>query len=60
MGYFDERRERAVKAAEKKAEKRNSENIARTFLAMGKLTVEEFASGTGLTLKRVQRLAGTL
>ena len=60
MGYFDERRERAVKAAEKKAEKRNSENIARTFLAMGKLTVEEIASGTGLTLKRVQRLAETL
>ena len=56
MGYFEEREEKAVKRAEKKI----SEKIARTFLAMEKLTVEEIASGTGLTLKRVQRLAETL
>ena len=63
MGYFDEREAKAVKAAEirtqKKTQKKEKESIARTFLEMGKLTLEEIAIGTGLTLKAVQRLAET-
>ncbi len=60
MGYFKEREEKAVKAAEKKAEKRSAENFARKCLEMGKFTLEDIATATGLTLKRVQRLAETL
>ena len=53
VGYFEERKERAVKRAEKKT----SESIARNLLELGKLTLEEIATGTGLTLRTVQRLA---
>lgn len=53
VGYFEERKERAVKRAEKKT----SESIARTLLRMGKNTLEDIAIATGLTLRTVQRLA---
>ena len=56
MGYFDERRERAVK----RAEKRSAENFARKCLEMGKFTLKDIATATGLTLKRVKKLAETL
>ena len=52
MGYFKER--------EEKAEKRSAENFARKCLGIGKMTLEDIATATGLTLKRVQRLAETL
>ncbi len=53
VGYFEERKERAVKRAEKKT----SESIARTLLRMGKNTFEDIAIATELTLEAVQRLA---
>ena len=56
MGYFQEREEKAVK----KAEKRSAENFARKCLEIGKMTLEDIAQATGLTLKRVQKLAETL
>lgn len=65
--YFEEWKNRAVKRAEKRAEKRGEqrarmeekESLARNFLMMGKLTLEDIAKGTGLTLEAIQRLAET-
>ena len=54
--YFEERQAKAVI----EAEKRTKESTALKFLGLGKLTLEEIASCSGLTLKRVQMLAKTL
>ena len=54
--YFEEWKNRAVK----RAEKRNAEKFARRCLEIGKMTLEDIAVATGLTLKRVQKLAETL
>ena len=54
--YFEERQAKAVIEAEKRAK----ESTALKFLGLGKLTLEEIASCSGLTLKRVQTLAKTL
>ena len=51
--------EKAVRNAEKKA-KADKENMALKFIELGKLTLEEIATCSGLTLKRVQMLAKTL
>lgn len=53
--YFEE----LIERAEKKAKKRISEKVARNLLKLDKLTLEEIATITGLTLKRVQKLAET-
>ena len=54
--YFEERQEKAVK----EAQKREKESLVLNLINMGKLTLEEIASCSGLTLKRVQTLAKTL
>ncbi len=54
--YFEERQAKAVE----EAQKREKENIALKFLELGKLTLEEIAKCSVLTLKRVQMLAKTL
>ena len=43
-----------------KEDEHEKENIALKFLELGKLTLEEIAKCSGLTLKRVQMLAKTL
>ena len=58
--YFGRLQEKAVKEAEERAEKKAKENIAIKFIKLGKLTLEEIANCSGLTLKRVQTLATTL
>ena len=54
--YFEELQAKAAMEAEKKAK----ETIALKFLELDKLTLEEIAKCSGLTLKRVQVLAKTL
>ena len=54
--YFEERQEKAVK----EAQKREKESLVLNLINMGKLTLDEIASCSGLTLKRVQTLAKTL
>ena len=60
MGYFEEWKNKEVQAAEKRTEKRSADKFARKCLEIGKMTLEDIAMATGLTLKRVQRLAETL
>ena len=54
--YFEERQAKAVE----EAQKREKESLVLKLLEMGKLTLDEIAVCTGLTLKRVQMLAKTL
>ena len=58
--YFEERQAQAVKEAEAKAANKEKESLVLKLLEMGKLTLDEIAVCTGLTLKRVQMLAKTL
>lgn len=70
--YFDERQAKAVEKAVKKAvtkaveetkhaaEKEAKEKTVLSLIELGKLTLEEIAKCTGLTLRRVQALAKTL
>ena len=58
--YFDERQEKAVAKAVEKAQKKSSEKTALSLIELGKLTLDEIAKCTGLTLRRVQMLAKTL
>ncbi|MBR0151319.1 MAG: hypothetical protein IJP89_08150 [Synergistaceae bacterium] len=58
--YFEALIERAEERAEKRAEKRIAEKVARNLIVMGEITFEEIATATGLTLKRIQKLAETL
>ncbi|MBR0257659.1 MAG: hypothetical protein IJQ58_07980 [Synergistaceae bacterium] len=66
--YFDELIARAEERAEKRAEervekrakKRIAEKVARNLIVMGENSLETIATVTGLTLKRVQKLAETL
>ena len=65
--YFEEKQEKAVKKAvekaEKNAEKKNQEakeNFVLNLISLGKLTFEEIAKCSGLTLKKVQMLANSL
>ena len=65
--YFEEKQEKAVKKAvekaEKKAEKKNQEakeNFVLNLISLGKLTFEEIAKCSGLTLQKVQMLANSL
>lgn len=73
--YFDERQAKAVEKAVKKAvtkaveeatnaaekkEKESKEKTVLSLIELGKLTLEEIAKCTGLTLRRVQALAKTL
>ena len=58
--YFEEQRAKAVAKAVAKAEKKNTENLVLNLLKMGKLSLEEIAKCSGLTLKKVQTLASTL
>ena len=50
--YFEERQAKAVE--------KSKENTALSLLELGKLTLDEIAKCTGLTLRRVQTLAKTL
>ena len=54
--YFEDREAKAVEKAEKKAK----ESLALKFLELGKLTLEEIAQCSGLTLERVQTLAAKI
>ncbi|MBR0075549.1 MAG: hypothetical protein IJP96_07335, partial [Synergistaceae bacterium] len=61
--YFEEKQEKAVKKAVEKAEKKNQEakeNFVLNLISLGKLTFEEIAKCSGLTLKKVQMLANSL
>ena len=62
--YFEELQAKAVKEAEekatKKAQQQEKENLVLNLLTLGKLTLEEIAKCSGLTLKKVQMLANTL
>ena len=62
--YFEEREakavEKAVEKAEKKAEKKAKETLVLKLIELGKMTLEEIANCSGLTLRRVQALAKTL
>ena len=53
--YFEEREAKAEKRGEKKAK----ESLVLQLIEMGKMTLEEIANCSGLTLKRVQTLAKT-
>ena len=55
-GYFEEKQAKAVE----KAQKKSSEKTALSLIELGKLTLDEIAKCTGLTLRRVQTLARTL
>ena len=57
--YFEEQRAKAVKAEQKKAAKAK-EDFVLNLISLGKLTLEEIAKCSGLTLKKVQMLANTL
>ena len=57
--YFEELQAKAVKEAEKKARK-DKENFVLNLISLGKLTLEEIAKCSGLTLKKVRMLATTL
>ena len=50
--YFEERQAKAIE--------QEKENLVLKLLDLGKLTLEEIATCSGLTLKRVQMLARTL
>ncbi len=52
-----ERYEAAEKAAEE-TENATKIETAKRFLKMGKLSVEEVAAGSGLTVEKVEELAG--
>ena len=54
--YFEEREKKAVE----KAQKKSQESMAIRALKLGKLTLEEIAECTGLTLKGVQALEAAL
>ena len=54
--YFEELQAKAAMEAEKKAK----ESLVLNLIGLGKLTLEEIAKCSGLTLKRVQVLAKTL
>ena len=54
--YFEKLQAKAVKEAHQE----EKENIALQFLRLGKLTIEEIATCSGLTLRKVQTLAKTL
>ena len=54
--YFAEREAKAVKEAQKK----EKESLVLNLIRLGKLTLEDIAGCSGLTLKRVQTLATTL
>ena len=56
--YMESERYEAAKEATKKAEKATKIETAKRFLKMGKLTIEEIAAGSGLTVKEVEKLAG--
>ncbi len=58
--YFDERQAKAVEKAKHDALKKVKEKVALNCIELGKLTLEEIAKCTGLTLRRVQALAKTL
>ena len=55
--YFEEREAKAVEKAVEKAEKKKTESFALKCLELGKMTLEEIANCTGLTLRQVQALA---
>ena len=54
--YFESLQEKAAKEAQKK----ERETIALQLLRLGKLTLEEIAKCSGLTLKKVRMLSSTL
>ena len=58
--YFEERQAKAVEKATNAIEKKTKENMALSLIELGKLTLDEIAKCTGLTLRRVQMLAKTL
>ena len=62
--YFEERQAKAVAKAVEKAKhdalKKVKENMALSLIELGKLTLEEIARCSGLTLRQVQMLAKTL
>ena len=57
--YFEELQAKAIKAEQKKAAKAK-EDFVLNLISLGKLTLEEIAKCSGLTLKKVQMLANTL
>ena len=61
--YFEELQNKAVKKAIQETQKKaiaEKEHMALRFIELGKLTLEEIAKCSGLTLKKVQMLAKTL
>ena len=58
--YFEEREAKAVKEAEKRAANREKESLVLNLINMGKMSLEDIAKCSGLTLKKVQTLASML
>jgi hypothetical protein len=62
MSLFDEEQimkvyiEDYVNQKEKEGERRTARDTAKRFLEMGKLSVEEIAAGTGLTIDEVKEI----
>lgn len=56
--YVESERYEAAEEAAQKAENAAKMEMAKKFLEMGKLSIEEVAAGSGLTVKEVERLAG--
>ena len=57
--YFEAQQAKAIKAEQRKAAKAK-EDFVLNLISLGKLTLEEIAKCSGLTLKKVQMLANTL
>ncbi|EOS21359.1 hypothetical protein C806_04342 [Lachnospiraceae bacterium 3-1] len=56
--YLESERYEAAQEAAKKAENATKIETAKRLLRMGKLSIEEVAAGSGLTVKEVEELAG--
>lgn len=58
--YFEELQVKAVEKAIQETQQKDKETISVQFIQLDKLTLEEIAKCSGLTLKKVQMLASTL
>ncbi len=56
--FVESERYEAAEEAARKAENATKIETAKRFLKMGKLSIEEVAAGSGLTVKEVEELAG--
>ena len=55
--YFEEREKKAAEAAAEAATKKAEQTFAMKLIQLGKVTLDEIAECTGLTLRQVKALA---